>query len=149
MLNSRLAVAIHILAVLEFNKDEHVTSEFLAQSIGTNPVVVRRLAKMLEKAGLIQIHAGVGGSELAKPLEQIHLIDVYHAVGMVDDEGIFAIHDRPHPNCPVGANIQATLEGVFDEARRALEQVLQQWTLQDIVADLGRRHTLSLQKNSV
>lgn len=139
MLNSRLAVAIHILALLELNHDTLKTSEFLAQSIGTNPVVVRRIAKMLEKAGLIEIHAGVGGSELIKPLDKIRLLDVYQAVEAVDNAGLFAIHERPNPNCPVGAHIQATLEGVFAEAQRALEQVLQQRTLQDIVYELDRR----------
>lgn len=141
MISSRFAVAIHILALLEVSKDMHTTSDFLAQSIGTNPVVVRRIAKMLEKAGLIQIHAGVGGSALAKPLDDIRLLDVYHAVDVVETEGIFAIHAHPHPACPVGAHIQTTLEGVFVEARRALEQVLQQQTLRDVVQDLTQRNT--------
>ena len=46
MINSRFAVAIHILALLDASKEMHTTSEFLAQSIGTNPVVVRRIAKL-------------------------------------------------------------------------------------------------------
>ena len=141
MISSRFAVAIHILALLEVSKDAHTTSDFLALSIGTNPVVVRRIAKLLENAGLIQIHAGVGGSALAKPLDDIHLLDVYRAVEVVDAEGLFAIHAHPHPACPVGAHIQATLDGVFVDARRALEQVLQQQTLRDIVQDLTQRNT--------
>lgn len=139
MVNSRFAVAIHILALLEFAKDAHTTSDFLAASIGTNPVVVRRLAKLLEKAGLIRIHAGVGGSELVKPLNEIHLLDVYRAVEGDEADGLFAIHEHPHPACPVGANIQATLTGIFAEAQRALEQVLQCQTLADVVQDLGQR----------
>ena len=144
MISSRFAVAIHILALLEVGKDMHTTSDFLAQSIGTNAVVVRRIAKMLEKAGLIQIHAGVGGAELAKALDDIHLLDVYRAVDVVDAEGLFAIHTHPHPACPVSAHIQATLESTFAEARRALEQVLQQQTLRDIIEDLTQRNSAPL-----
>lgn len=144
MINSRFAVAIHILTLLEAFKEAHATSEFLAQSIGTNPVVVRRIAKQLEKAGLIQIHAGVGGSELAKPLDAICLLDVYRAVQGGETEGLFAIHAHPHPACPVGANIQAALEEVFGEAQRALETVLAQQTLLDIVNDVQQRHSAVL-----
>jgi len=139
MNSNRFAVAIHILSLLEFCKDEHTTSDFLAASIGTNPVVVRRIAKQLERAGLIQIHAGVGGSELAKPVDEIRLLDVYRAVEANDSEGAFAIHERPHPACPVGSTIQATLEGVFDEARQAMEQVLYRQTLRDVVEELAQR----------
>ena len=148
MINSRFAVAIHILALLEFEKEAHTTSEFLAQSIGTNPVVVRRIAKLLENAGLIEIHAGVGGSTLTKTLDQIPLLAVYRAVEKGETESLFAIHEHPHPACPVGAHIQATLEDVFNEAQRALESVLQQHTLADIVQDLGRRYSAVVPKNS-
>lgn len=144
MISSRFAVAIHILALLEVGKDAHTTSDFLAQSIGTNAVVVRRIAKMLEKAGLIQIHAGIGGAELIKRLDDIRLLDVYRAVDVVDAEGIFAIHAHPHPACPVGAHIQATLEGTFMAARHALEEVLAQQTLRDVVQDLTQRNAAPL-----
>lgn len=144
MINSRFAVAIHILALLDASHEMHTTSEFLAQSIGTNPVVVRRIAKLLEHAGLITIHAGVGGSELRKPLDQIHLLEVYRAVEGADNHGLFAIHEHPHPACPVGAHIQATLEETFAEAQRALEQVLQQRTMADIVHGLTTRALATL-----
>jgi len=138
-MSSRFAVAIHILAVLEVYKHEHTTSKFLAASIGTNPVVVRRISKMLANAGLIHVHAGVGGAELARPLAEIRLLDVYQVVEPVED-GLFAIHRHPNPACFVGSTIQATLEGAFDEARQAMEQVLRERTMQDIVSDLSQRH---------
>ena len=149
MINSRFAVAIHILALLDASKEMHTTSEFLAQSIGTNPVVVRRIAKLLEHAGLIEIHAGVGGSELRKPLAQIRLLDVYRAVeGTTESNSLFAIHDHPHPACPVGAHIQATLEESFAKAQQALEAVLAQQTMADITEELAQRSLATLTKNS-
>lgn len=149
MSNSRFAVAIHILALLEASKEMHTTSEFLAQSIGTNPVVVRRIAKLLEHAGLIEIYAGIGGSELRKPLAQIRLLDVYRAVEGTEANGLFAIHEHPHPACPVGAHIQATLEETFAEAQRAMEQVLQERTMADIVHGLTQRFVATSLESSI
>lgn len=148
MINSRFAVAIHILALLDASKEMHTTSEFLAQSIGTNPVVVRRIAKLLDHAGLIEIHAGVGGSELRQPLAQIRLLDVYRAVEGTEANGLFAIHDHPHPACPVGAHIQATLEESFAKAQQALEAVLAQQTMADITEGLTQRALATLTKSS-
>lgn len=139
-MNSRFAVAIHLLAVLEVYKHEHTTSDFLAASIGTNPVVVRRISKMLATAGLIHVYAGIGGAELAKPLEDITLLDVYQAVEPSDERKLFAIHERPSPACLVGHTIQASLEEVFEQAQQAMQRALRERTMRDIVLDIVQRH---------
>ena len=58
MINSRFAVAIHILALVAAGPREQVTSEFIAGSVNTNPVVIRRISGMLRKAGLINLTSG-------------------------------------------------------------------------------------------
>ena len=58
MINSRFAVAIHILALVAAGPREQVTSEFIAGSVNTNPVVIRRISGMLRKAGLIESKVG-------------------------------------------------------------------------------------------
>jgi DNA-binding IscR family transcriptional regulator len=136
MIGNRFAVAIHILSLLAVSQDVHTTSNFLARSIGTNPVVVRRISKLLENAGLIHIRAGVGGSVLAQSPDDITLLDVYRAVESGERNTLFAIHERPLAACPVGANIQTTLDRVFTEAHQAMAQVLQQRTLRNVVEDL-------------
>ncbi len=138
--STRFAVGIHILALLELCREEQrCTSEFIAGSVGTNPVVVRRITKLLANAGLLRVHAGVGGAELARPPDKIRLLDVYRAVASGRDGGLFGIHEHPHPKCPVGATIQASLEAVFADAQRAAETVLRDRTLKDVVNDLQRR----------
>ena len=47
---------------------------------------------------------------LQKSLHDITLLDVYHAVEVVDEGELFQMHENPNPNCPVGANIQGVLE---------------------------------------
>ena len=137
--STRFAVGIHVLALLAVYREERCTSEFIAASVGTNPVVVRRLTKLLSNAGLVRIHAGVGGAELARPLERIRLLDVYRAMQRDEHGGLFGVHEHPHPKCRVGSHIRESLEAVFASTQRAVEAELRGTTMKDIVRDLERR----------
>ena len=141
-MNSRFAVAVHILTLLEQSGGEPVTSEYVAGSVNTNPSLIRRLLSMLAKAGLTTAQLGYGGGALlAKPASAITLLDVYRAV----DEGeLFALHpERPNPQCPVGRNIQAALEAKIEAARRALEAELAATTVAEMSGDVAERDRLS------
>ena len=43
-----------------------VTSDMIAESVGVNPVIIRKTLSQLKKAGLIHVARGTGGAELAK-----------------------------------------------------------------------------------
>lgn len=50
MVNSRFSVAIHILSLIATTSDKSLlTSDFIAGSVNTNPVVVRRMIGVLKK----------------------------------------------------------------------------------------------------
>lgn len=134
MINSRFAVAIHILALVAAGPREQVTSEFIAGSVNTNPVVIRRISGMLRKAGLIESKVGAPGSILTKNPRDISLLEVYHAVQNKDD--LFSIHENTNPNCTVGKNIQNTLEESFHRAQIAMENELAKQSLYDIIEHL-------------
>lgn len=137
-MNSRFAVAVHILTLLDHGRGEPVTSEYIAGSVNTNPSLVRRLLGMLARAGLTTAQLGTGGGALlARPASEITLLDVYRAV----DEGeLFAMHrERPNPACPVGRNIQAALERRIDAAERALADELARTTVAEVSADVRRQ----------
>ncbi|MFB6469107.1 Rrf2 family transcriptional regulator [Cytobacillus sp. Hz8] len=142
-ISSRFAVGIHILALIELNKDGISSSEFLASSVNTNPAVIRKLMSMLKKAGLIQVHPGIAGAKLAKNFSEITLFDVYKAVDVVQEKELFSVHDHPNPECPVGRNIQNTIEPLFSAAQLAMEKVLKSATLEDIVKDISTKEHLS------
>lgn len=135
-ISSRFAVGIHILALIELNKEGTSSSEFIASSVTTNPAVIRKLMGMLKKAGLIEVHPGIAGAKLAKDLSDITLLDVYKAVNVVQDKELFNVHDNPNPDCPVGRNIQNTIEPIFAAAQLAMEQVLGSVTLEDVVKNI-------------
>ena len=50
--NSRMASAIHIMSFVAYAGDEGTTSEAIAKSLQTNPVVVRKILKLLEREGV-------------------------------------------------------------------------------------------------
>ncbi|APZ50160.1 transcriptional regulator [Jeotgalibaca sp. PTS2502] len=135
-ISSRFSVGIHILTLIELNKDDISSSERLAKSVNTNPAMIRKIMGMLKKAHLISVRPGVAGAKLVKGLAEISLLDVYKAVHVVNDNELFSIHDNPNPNCIVGRNIQETIDPIFISAQRALEQVLETTTLDQIIDDV-------------
>lgn len=132
-INTRFAVGIHIMTLLEANKDEKCTSEWIAGSVNTNPVVIRRITGMLHKAGLVEVRPGVAGAKLARSAEEITLLDIYRAVQAAPENALFGVHEQPNPECPVGRNIQQTIIPIFAEAQQALENVLARTTLTQVM----------------
>ncbi|TMV50901.1 transcriptional regulator [Paenibacillus mesophilus] len=140
-INSRFAVGVHILSLLEINKEGRNTSEYIAGSVNTNPVVVRRITGMLSKAGLVRTSPGVAGATLARPIGEITLYDVYRAVRDDEADPLFAVHDKPNPDCTVGKNIQYALEKSFNQAQTAMENELAGVTLDRVIHDILQRGT--------
>jgi len=138
--NSRFAVSIHILAFLASQANEAATSEVIAGSVNTNPVVIRRVMGVLRKASIVTSAPGVGGGwQLAWRPETITLAEVYR---VISDEPLFATHHRPpNPLCPIGGTVQGVIEDAFAEAETALRRQLAEKTIADILQEtLNRPH---------
>ena len=85
-ISSRFTVALHIFTCVDTFKDEHkVTSDFLAASINTNPVIIRKILTQLKNAGLINVIRGTGGIELTRDLKDITFYDVYQALKNIQE----------------------------------------------------------------
>lgn len=126
----RFAVATHILLYLAAeSSDGAPTSLRLAWSVNTNPVVVRRIAGQLARAGLIRVRRGRGGAELAREPDRITLEDVWHAVHAGEGTALLPIHLRPNQACPVGRRVRAVLGDAFGVAELALHGALAETTL--------------------
>ena len=62
MISSRSAVAVHLLTLLAmFEGGEPLPSGYMADSVNTNAVVVRRILGALREAGLVRSQEGSGG----------------------------------------------------------------------------------------
>lgn len=138
-ISSRFTIAVHILSLVTIERGVVCTSEWIAESVNTNPVVIRRIMGKLKQAGLISIRRGLGGATLEKPLQEITLLDVYRAVEVMDEGELFQMHENPNPNCPVGANIQGVLELILLRAQDAMEAILKEVTMEELVKVLNQR----------
>ncbi|MBC1817854.1 Rrf2 family transcriptional regulator [Listeria welshimeri] len=136
-ISTRFSVAVHILTLIDMNKERSITSDTIAASVNTNPVVIRRIMSKLKKAGLIQSSPGISGTYLLKNATEITLYDIYQAVEVTDN--LFDIHKNPNPNCEVGANIQETLDTVFIHAQQKMEADLKRTKLSQITADIKQK----------
>ncbi|MFC7330293.1 Rrf2 family transcriptional regulator [Marinactinospora rubrisoli] len=131
-LSSRSAVAIHALTMMGRWSERSLTSAEIADSLESNPVLVRRILGSLRDAGLVWSTEGRGGGwSLARPPREITLHDAFAAV-----EAGPILSRHPHPpsaECEVGRNMQALLEVEFRDAERAMEERLSRTTIAHLV----------------
>jgi Rrf2 family protein len=134
--SSRFMVAVHALSVIARREDgSPVCSSIVAESVNTNPVVIRRLMRDLEKASLVASVTGrAGGFKLGRHAGRITLADIYKAV---EDESIFRMHKTdPKAKCPVGAALFKVVAEPLRSAEQALEKALATTTLDDIASQI-------------
>ena len=131
-ISKRFTIAVHILTCINYFHGEYtITSDFLAGSVGVNPVIIRQILLQLKSAGLVDVVRGKMGIILSRPLENITLYDVYEAVESVKGK-LFRFHENPNPECPVGSKIHAMLDGSLVEIQTAFEDKMRSITLRDI-----------------
>jgi DNA-binding IscR family transcriptional regulator len=142
MIATRYSVALHILLLISDKNVGDSTSARMAGSIGTNPVVVRRISGQLSRAGLISVQRGPGGASLSRPANAITLRDVWRAIHP-EREKLLRVHARTNPACPIGSQVPHLLRSRFDHAETALLDHFGTTTLADLAMDLQQEHRLA------
>lgn len=112
--DTRFSDVLHVMLHMD-QAEGLLTSDVLARSMGTNPAVFRRTMAGLRKAGLVRSERGHGGGwQLARPLREITLLDVYEALGRPH---LFAIGNRSqHAECLIEKNVNAVMVDTMAEA---------------------------------
>ncbi len=130
--NVQFAVASHILTVLAYRNGGQATSGELADSVKANPTFVRKTISKLAKAGLLVATRGAAGAcSLARPPDQISLLEIYRASAA---SAVFAIHAYPaQEGCAVSVNIKDGMSDVLKVAREAIEHTLASMCLSDLL----------------
>lgn len=128
--NSNFTIAVHILTLITHHA-RPLSSSFIAGSVNTNPVTIRKLVGELKDAQLVRtIPGSTGGTLLAKSPEDITLKHVYD---IFRDKTFFGLYpDIPNSQCVVGRNLQFVLLAVFDDTEVLLSTFLEKITLVDI-----------------
>jgi Rrf2 family protein len=135
--NSRLTIAVHALAWLALARrqgHEVLTSDQVAASVNTNPVIIRRCLGDLRSAGLVCVRHGAGaGWSLARAPEEITLLEVHDAVGPEPPFGLH--HTEPNLECPVGNGIRPALSQVYGQVEKAMRRELAVVSVADVLRE--------------
>lgn len=132
----KCSVAVHCLIFIQEAKGiAKVTSNLLAQSTGSNPVVIRNILSALKKAGLITVPRGTGGAELCADPAQITLYQIYSALEPDGVTSIIGIHPCDGRPCPVAQNIRKVLEPPYHKIEDAVKNAMEEITLQSMIDD--------------
>jgi DNA-binding IscR family transcriptional regulator len=140
--NSRMTIAVHALAWMALAQRrgyDVLTSDQVAASVNTNPVIIRRCLGDLRRAGLVQVRHGAGaGWSLDRAPEEITLLDVHDAVGQEQPFGMH--HTEPNLECPVGRGIRPALDQVYGHVEQVIRRELALVSVADVL-----RTTLQVQ----
>jgi Rrf2 family protein len=137
--STRFAVAVHTLAFIAMRSSSNssITSDMIADSVNTNPVVIRRILGSLRQARLVQSHSGCGGGwALVQPPNTITLRQIYHAI---QDDPLLALHHRPNPRCEVGHHMLSVLGNYFKDAEEAMEERLDRVSVAQVMREISAR----------
>lgn len=135
-ISMKCSVAVHCLIFIHEAKGiAKVTSNLLAESTGSNPVVIRNILSALKKAGLITVPRGTGGAELCADPSQITLYQIYSALEPEGVTSIIGIHPCDTRPCPVAQNIRKVLEKPYHKIEDAVKRAMEEITLQSMIDD--------------
>lgn len=131
MSNVRFQLGVHSLVLIDI-WDRPTSSQVISYSIDTNPTVIRRVMGDLESAGIVGSKLGPGGGfTLARPADEITLLDVYEAV---ESGPVFKPYrDHTVEECPVGSRVSDVLSDALAPAVAALRRELAAVTIADLV----------------
>ena len=134
-MDTKFSVALHILTMISESKDT-LSSQALAESVGTNASYIRKVIALLKNSGLITSHQGKTGYQLSKSPKEVTLLEIYFSTQEVNHISLFPVHQNSNPDCPVGKHIQAAISPLFASAEAQLEKELAQQTLEDVINNL-------------
>jgi len=136
-MDTRFSSAIHILIMIA-GSEQPLTSEAIANSVGTNPSYIRKVTGLLKKKGILDSRQGIHGFSLLIPPEDLSLYTIYQAINESDEFHVFDLHQNPNDECIVGRHIRPVLNETFREVEEKAERQLRQTTLADCMEKMQK-----------
>ncbi len=134
--SSKFTTAIHICIFLKHSGENLVSSQRLATSVKTNPVVIRRLIADLKEHRIIgSVNGAQGGFFLNRPIDKISLWDIYQAVRDKD----FFHKPKVNPDCPVSSNLGFLVDDVYSAAELSMKAAMDSVTVDVLCDKLNQR----------
>lgn len=128
-MNIDFAIGLHIMGFLVSRDGELVSSNTMARSFGTSPVVLRRVLARLNHSGLVETKRGAnGGSRLARHATEINLREVYESACLNPE--LFARH--PEGTEAISNILGGYINGFYAEAERSMLGHLESTSVADM-----------------
>ena len=135
--DSRLSLSLHVLLHMA-EHDAPVRSEDLGESMGANPVVIRRTMAGLRNAGLVDSVKGHGGGwSVVRDLKDISLLDIYRAL----DEPVLIQQHRgaEKAECLVEQTVGRALNETFQAAENLIIERFRKIRLSELSGEFHLR----------
>jgi Rrf2 family protein len=129
-MDTRFSSAIHTLIMIA-GAETPMTSDQMAESVGTNASYIRKITGLLKKQGIIDSRQGISGFTLLVEPEKLSLLRIYQAIAETEEVHVFDLHQNPNDECIVGRHIQPVLTDVFRGIEEKAEQELNNTSLAD------------------
>ncbi len=128
MISSTARYALCAVVYLGERSGKPVAAHEIAAATGVPFDYLSKVLHTLSHAGVVNGRRGPsGGFTLAKPADQMSLIEVVRAI---DPSGRTGATDPPHPGCP---GMTPALRKLLDEAAEASLRVLSRTTIADVM----------------
>lgn len=137
-MDTKFSVAIHVLILISESPNP-ISSDQMAESVGTNASYIRKILALLKKAEIVDGHRGISGYSLTVAPEQLTLLQVYQAVTQESKVHLLDIHQNPSDRCIVGRHIRPVLTGMFADIEEGFARSLASKTLADCIAEIRKR----------
>lgn len=134
-MDTKFSIALHILTMISESEDV-LSSQALANSVGSNASFIRKVIALLKKAGLMTSQQGRSGYQLSKNPKEISLLEIYRATQEEKNIHLFQIHQNANKECPVGRHIENAMQPIFSSIEKQLEEEMQQQTLDNVINNL-------------
>jgi len=135
--DTRLSRLLHVLLHMA-QTDAPMTSQQIAEMLGSNAVVVRRIMAGLRDGGYVEAERGHGGGwRIIRRTDEITVLDVYRSLGSPD---LFAFgFSKPSPSCLVEQSVNATIAGSIEAATTTILEQFGALRLSQIEAEVRER----------
>ena len=137
-MDTKFSVAVHVL-ILVSESPTPMSSDQMAESVGTNASYIRRILALLKKAGIVDGHRGVSGYSLLVAPDQLTLLRIYRAVMDDEETHILDIHQNTSDLCIVGRHIRPVLSELFAQVENSFARSLADKTLADCMDAIRKR----------
>ncbi|MCH8878418.1 MAG: Rrf2 family transcriptional regulator [Planctomycetes bacterium] len=137
MISQTAEYALRAMVAIAQNSGDAVVTPMIAEITKVPPGYLSKVLQTLRKAGLVESRRGLGGGFiLAKPAEEVTLLEVVNAVAPI----------KRIDRCPLGIDSHGTnlcpLHKRLDESAELVEQSFASITIAELLSEPGRNAPL-------